>query len=440
MNAEVAEQVILDDILACGGCCDIGGLKKNRLTGLEKINYLKKNLPLLDYVLNQTVYYIFSNGLTTGDTESSNRLNEWLNNKNVNGDPNLLTLKAGIKSALVDGCSGLRVYNNNLYKVERGYYATLTQRIDGIEQVVGYLIRSDGKLLRDKIELKKDYETLEEIMERFERNKLILLDKSNFICLRNDTSSLFGDSPLLRDEQRLSLLLSEYEHLNYDIEFDGPGRIVLHVSDGITTTDDASSSQLINQSGGAQTRRNDKALREAARVSKQIKESSSDAVITLSNAFDKTITHLPRVTKSTDDFFREWIRNEGTIIAQDIGVSPALLELGDISGNVSMEKIIDNAVTNTIIPMRESYAAQFGDAVARIAKVPKVYFDDYKLAQVENVNDVRQKVANMIRDISVAQKNAPSTDKDQLSAMLVDYLENSLTDEAGRIAELNDKR
>ena len=175
-------------------------------------------------------------------------------------------------------------------------------------------------------------------------------------------------------------------------------------------------------------------------MSKQIKESSSDAVITLSNAFDKDITHLPRVTKSTDDFFREWIRNEGTIIAQDIGISPALLELGDISGNVSMEKIIDNAVTNTIIPMRENYASQFGDVVAQIAKVPKVYFDDYKLAQVENVNDVRQKVANMIRDISVAQKNAPSSDKDQLSAMLVDYLENSLTDEAGRIAELNDKR
>lgn len=440
MNAEIAEQAIIDDIIACGGCCDLGGLKNKRRTGLERIEYLKKNLPLLDYVLNQTVYYIFSNGLTTGDTESSNRLNDWLDKKNINGIPNLLTLKAGIKGALVDGCCGLRVYENDLYVVERGYYATLTQRIDGIEQVIGYLIRSDGKLFRDKVELKKDYQSISEIQERFQENKLILLDNSNFISLRNDPSSLFGDSPLLRDELRLSLLVSEYEHLNYDIDFDGPGRIVLHVSDGITTTDDASSSQLINQSGGAQTRRNDKALAEAQRISKEIKNSSSDAVITLSNAFDKDITHLPRVTKSTDDFFREWIRNEGTIIAQDIGISPALLELGDISGNVSMEKIIDNAVTNTIIPMRENYASQFGDVVASLAKVPDVYFDDYKLAQVENVNEVRQKVANMIRDISVAQKNAPSADKEQLSAMLVDYLENSLTDEAGRIAELNDKR
>lgn len=440
MNAEVAEQVILEDILQCGGCTDIGGLKKKRMTGLEKINYLKRNLPLLDYVLDEAVYYIFSNGLTTGDTESSNRLNDWLDKKNINGVPNRLILKAAVRNALADGCCGLRAYEGDVYIIHRGYYATLTQRIDGIEQVVGFLTRQDGKYFRDKIELKRDYQTIEEINERFNRDKLIFLDKTEFVSIRNDTSELFGDSPLLRDEQRLGLLLSEYEHLNYDLDFDGPGRFILHVKDGIVTDDDASSTQLVNQSGGAQDRRTSKALAEANRIALQIKQSSSDAVIALSNAFDKDITHLPRVTKSTDDFFREWIRNEGTIIAQDIGISPSLLELGDISGNVSMEKIIDNAVTNTIIPMRENYAPQFSDMVSRLANVPNVKFDDYKLAQVENVNDVRQKVANMIRDVSVAQKNAPSGDKEELSAMLTDYLMNSLTDEAGRIAELNDKR
>lgn len=439
MNVEQAEQAILDDILACGGCTDIG-IKKKQRTGLDKIEYLKRHLPLLDYVLDETVYYIFSSGITTGDTETSNKLNAWLEKKNVNGIPNGLVLKAGVRNSLVDGCCGLRAYNNDIYTVNRGFYATLTQIIDGIERVVGFLVRQDGKPMREKIELKKDYQTLEDIYERFQKDKLIFLDKTQFTSLRNNTAYLFGDSPLLRDQLRLDLLVSEYEHLNYDIDFDGPGRIVLHVKDGITTGEDASSTQLINQSGGAQSRRNDKALAEARRIGKEIKDSSSDAVITLSNAFDKDITHLPRVTKSTDDFFREWIRNEGTIIAQDIGISPALLELGDISGNVSMEKIIDNAVTNTVIPIRDNYAPQFSDMISGIVGVPKVYFDDYKLAQVENVNNVRQKVANMIRDISVAQKNAPSSDKEELSEMLTDYLMNSLTDEAGRIEELNDKR
>lgn len=440
MNAEQAEQAILDDVLNCNQCTDIGNLKKNKKTGLDKIEYMKKNLPALDYVKNQTVFYIFSNGITTGETESKHRLDEWLYKKNLNGVPNYLVLQSAIGNACVDGCCGIRVYEDSLYEVKRGYYANLTQRIDGIERVIGFLIRSDGKRFKEQIELKKDYKSLAEIRERFGKNKLIFLDSTNFVSLRNDTSSLFGDCPLLRDELRLNLLISEYEHLNYDIDFDGPGRIVLHVDDGITTDDDASSSQLVNQSGGAQERRNNKALLEARRVSNQIKNSSSDAVIALSNAFDKEITHLPRVTKSTDDFFREWLRNEGTIIAQDIGISPALVELGDISGNVSMEKIIDNAVTNTIIPMRENYASQFSEIVANIVGVEKVYFDKYKLSQVENINNVRKTVASIIRDLSVAQKNAPSAELEGLSSKFAEYLGNSLTDSEGNIAELNDKR
>ena len=439
MNVEQAEQAILYDILQCGGCTDIGMKKKNR-HGLDKIEYLKKNLPILDYVLDEAVYYIFSSGITTGDTDSSNKLKEWLGKKNVNGVPNELVLKAAVRNSLVDGCCGLRVYNNDLYSVPRGFYATLTQMVDGIEQTVGFLVRQDGKPMREQIKLKKDYQTIEDIYARFQKDKLIFLDKTNFASLRNNTAYLFGDSPLLRDQLRIDLLVSEYEHLNYDLDFDGPGRFILHVKDGVTAGEDASSTQLINQSGGAQARRNDKALSEATRIAKQIKESSSDAVIALSNAFDKEITHLPRVTKSTDDFFREWIRNEGVILAQDIGISPALLELGDISGNVSMEKIIDNAVTNTIIPIRDNYAPQFSDLIAGVAGVPRVYFDDYKLAQVENVNNVRQKVANMIRDLSVAQKNAPSRENEVSMHMLNEYLQNSMTDEAGRIAELNDKR
>lgn len=439
MNVEQAEQIILDDVLQCGGCTDIGRTRKKR-KGLDKINYLKRHLPLLDYVLDQTVYYIFSSGITTGDTETTNKLKVWLENKNENGVPNELVLKAAVRNSLVDGCCGLRVYNGNLYSVQRGFYATLTQMIDGIEQVVGYLIRTNGKPIKEQFKLDDEYETLEDVYEKFQREKLIFLDKSNFASLRNNTAYLFGDSPLLRDQLRLDLLVSEYEHLNYDLDFDGPGRFILHVKDGVTTDDDASSTQLINQSGGAQQRRNDKALSEAERIAKQIKNSSSDAVIALSNAFDKDITHLPRVTKSTDDFFREWIRNEGTILAQDIGISPALLELGDISGNVSMEKIIDNAVTNTIIPIRDNYSPQFSDLVSAAVGVPKVYFDDYKLTQVENVNNVRQKVANMIRDLSVAQKNAPSSDNEVSLHLLNEYLQNSMTDEAGRIAELNDKR
>lgn len=440
MNEEQIKELILDDVLSCHVQCSDIGYKKRRRNGIGKIEYLKRNLPGLEYVKNQAVYFIFSNGLTTGEVETNKTLQNWLYSKNKNEVTNYSVLESAVGNALIDGCCGVRIYENALYVVERGYYAPLTQRVDGIEFVLAYVIKDDGKKIKEKFSLDDDYQSFEDFTRRLTEEGYILLDSESFFTLRNDPSKIFGDSPLLKDELRLNLLIEEYEHLNHDIEFDGPGRIVLHVNDGINGGEDISSSQLINQSGGAQERRNSKALMEAERIAKQIKNSSSDAVITLSNAFSEKITHLPRVTKSTDDFFREWLRNEGTIIAQDIGISPALVELGDVSGNVSMEKIIDNAVTNTIIPMRENYAAQFSDILSKIVGVGKVYFDKYKLTQIEDVNNVRQKVANMIRDISVAEKNAPAEDKSKLSSLLVDYISNSLVDADGNIAELNDKR
>ena len=440
MNEETIKQAILDDMMACNPCADAGTFKMKHLDGLDKIQYYEKHLPGVVYVRDQAVNFIFSNGLTTGEDDSKAVLQNWLFRKNLNGVTNYAVLKGAVGNALWEGECGIREYDGNLYMVKRGHYAILTQIVEGIETVVGYLIRQDGKVIRETIQLKKDYESIREIYERFAENKLILLDSSNFVNLRNSTAYLHGDSPALRDEERLSLLLAEYQHLNHDLNFDGPGRILLHVDDKIVTDEEASSSQLVNQSGGALRNRNDKALREVKRIAGEIKASGSDAVIAVSNAFDKDVTHLPRVTKSTDDFFREWIRNEGVILAQDIGISPSLIELGDISGNVSMEKIIDNAIENTVIPIRENFSSQFSEMISRIAGVPKVYFDKYKLSQVEDINNVRQKVTTMIRDLANAQKNAPSTDKEQVSKMLTEYLANSLEDSAGNITDLKDRR
>ena len=438
---EKAEQAILNDILRCNPCADITAPMYRPVSDTDKIRYYEKHLPLVSYVRDQAVNFIFSNGLTTGDEESNQRLQDWLYSKNLNGITNYDVFKDAVGNALWEGECGIREYEGNLYMVKRGYYAILTRVADGIEFIVGYLIRQDGKELdKDTIKLKKDYETISEIFERFSENKLILLDETQFVNLRNSTAHLHGDPPALRDQERLTLLLSEYQHLNYDLDFDGPGRIVLHVDSGITSSELAPTSEIVNQSQGAVLSRNEKALLEAKRLANDIKTSSSDAVVVVSGAFSEKITHLPRVTRSTDDFFREWIRNEGVILAQDIGISPSLIELGDISGNVSMEKIVDNAIENTVIPLRENYSSQASDLISRIANVPKAYFDKYKLSQIADINNDRHTVTSMIRDLANAQKNAPSPDKEELSSMLVEYLAESLKDSQGNIADLKDKR
>ena len=56
-------------------------------------------------------------------------------------------------------------------------------------------------------------------------------------------------------------------------------------------------------------------------------------------------------------------------------MSPSLLELGNVSGNVSMTSIIDLAMTNSIVPLRERYAQQFSLFIANHLGVEKVYFN-----------------------------------------------------------------
>ena len=236
----------------------------------------------------------------------------------------------------------------------------------------------------------------EDIVRYLREQKVILLDPSDFLNMRNDTSLDYGYSPLLHDTLRLDLMSYTYERLNYDVRYDGPGRIVIRPKSSFMSDDenDISTSMLMNQTVAGGKKRMDGVKDEAKRIGRDIKNSSSDSVILMSNAFDREITHLPRVTKATEFF--DWLKNDTFIIAQDFGMSPSLLELGGISGNVSMTSIIDNAIWNSIIPLREKYATQASPFLSNKLGLSKVYFDMYELHQQENQNTMRTQIVNIM--------------------------------------------
>ena len=279
-----------------------------------------------------------------------------------------------------------------------------------------------------------DFSYYRDIEDWFDENGLILLDPSEFVNLRNDLSEMHGKSPFLEDKQRTRLLLSVYKRLNYDIQYDGPGRIIVRPKGAYDTGEELSTAALINNSGAAQTQRNEEAKKEVARVAKEIKSSSSDAVIALSNGFDDKITHLPRVTKATEFF--EWLQQEGMIVSQILGMSPVLMEVGSWSGNVSMQYIIDNAMLNTIVPMREKYAIQFSAMIAKLIGVKKVYFNKYDMKQAEDENARREKIATVIKDLSTAYRQ---TNDDNLKTLIDEFAEvlrTSVYDENNKLRPL----
>lgn len=396
MDKEKYFEDVLREWLQCNNVCDLAVPGKKKKRGLDKVDEYMRRLPGADYVLTQTLNYIFSNGITTGSINEDEILDEFLYRVNKKGTSNLHEIRNAIGMAITHGSSGLRWLDGDVYQYKWGTYRALTIIRNGIEEVIGYLIDKNGGKVPNLLFKAENYYEYEDFLREIEESDLILLPVSEFCNIRNDTSLIYGHSPLLADEERLDLMMAVYERLNYDIRYDGPGRIVIRPKDGFVSSDgiDLSTTALMEESLKGEQSRVTQIKQEATRVAEQMKKSSSDSVIVLSNAFDEKITHLPRVTKATEFF--NWLKNDTLILAQDFGMSPSLLELGSISGNVSMSSIINVAMTNSIVPLRERFAVQFSPFLAKHLDVTKVFFNIYEMDQQEDENTMRTKIVNIM--------------------------------------------
>lgn len=406
---------ILNSILSCSADCagDFTPGYDKFLYEEDLINWLYHNLPTMPYIVDQIVNFIFSNGMTTGDEKQDEKLDEFLYSRNIKGVTNYTVIQESIKRAVVFGKNGLRWLNekDGIIDVDAKLYGTITddnEEYYGFKDILGYLVSMDETKVWDV-----DTDELSFNRKIFEQkgilvdkdNKRMLIGLSDFLNLRNDTSKDGGDSPLRYEQQRTKLLTALYERMIYDLEYDGPGRILLRLKSGYEGADDnaTSTTEILSQSIDARNGRRDKAKREAALLGKEIKDSKSDSVIVISPMFEENIEHLPRTTDAADYF--DIIENEGVIISQLFGIPPVLLNLGEISGNVSMEKLIDNAMTNTIVPMRERFATQISGFLAEKIGVDKIYFDKYEMSQAVDENDKRVKVVDMIKTLVQANYN-----------------------------------
>ena len=425
---------ILASMLECNACNDIGSLPKRKWgDGLEKVDEYMQVLPGADYVLTQTLNYIFSNGLTTGSIKEDEILNQFLYKKNSRQNTNKDELKSAIGMAITHGASGLRWLDGCVYQYKWGTYRVLTLKKNGVDTVLGYLIHKKGDRVPPvKFDFSK-YEEYEDFIRDLDEKDLILLDTKEFMVIRNDTSLVYGHSPLLADEARLDLLTAVYERLNYDIRYDGPGRIIIRPKDGLAGGDDSNDVSTANVLQGAlagQKKTQEAIKAEAARVAKDIKKSSSDSVIVLSNMFSDKIEHLERVTKATEFF--TWIKNDTLLLAQDFGMSPSLLELGNVSGNVSMSSIIDLAMLNSIVPLRERYAEQFSIFISKHIGVEKIYFNKYEMKQNEDENTMRTKIVNIMSLLNAMRIKGANGEED-----VIQPLAQKLFDDFGQMLSEN---
>lgn len=362
------------------------------------ISYLIKNLPALPYIEEQFMNFMFSNSLTTGDTDTDDKvLNPWLFRRNVLNQTNYDVIRTAILHAKEYGKAGVRVIGDDLIMVPAKRYTTLMMwdtEYKGFKKPIGYAValkKGNISLGSRPVTINRPHfdNTGQLIDQHFD---YIILSGQEFVNLRFDTSTETGVSCFEKDMQRLMLLSRLYERMNYDIEYDGPGRIIFWVKDGLLDVGmDVSTGEIIGNLNNQQKSRKDKAVVALEEISREIKSSKSDNVILAPNIFDHEITQLPKVIKSTDFF--GWLDNESQIISNVFGLDPNLIGVGKVSGNVSMEKIIDNAMINSIVPMREKVITQISDLVSGLLGVEKIYFDKYQMKQN---NDISQEVYRLV--------------------------------------------
>lgn len=400
------EEKILDELLECSGCADFGSFKYDQLKKKYDCehDYFIDNLPAVNYVIGEIINYMFSNGLTTGETEKDIELKKFLYRKNGEQITNYDVLKTAISNSIKMGECGIRLYEENLYLVRKGRYAPIIKKENGIKKIVAWIMsKNDGAV--NEIKFDENVRTMAEVVSSLENNGYILLDNTEFSNIKNSNEELHGKSSFDNDKLRLNLLSKAYERLSYDVEYDGPGRIIIRPKSGYISSDDneLSTSVIVNESTNRQKNAVDKAKKEAERVARDIKNSTSETVIVLSDSFDKDITHLPKTTKATEFF--DWIGNDVEIVCQVLGIDPALVGAGKISGNISMEKIIDNGMLNTIIPLREKYSVQFSDLISRFLDCEKVFFNKYEMRQQETTLDKLERLMNMSYKMLVGTKD-----------------------------------
>lgn len=355
----------------------------------EQIDYFRKNLPTLSYVENQFLNFLFSNGLTTGDDEQDKKILEpFLYSHNIMGITNYEVLRSAVIESREYGRCGIRwlSYEDGIVLVPHDRYTSLQvwdKEYKGFKRTVAYAIAlTDEAVVTGEEPLEIDREEYVNTGQLVTKNKdIIIVSPDEFINLRNNTSKENGESIFERDIQRFRLLSQVYERLNYDIKYDGPGRVIFWLKDDIisNTSNEMSTGEIISQLSNDKDKRAEKAHKELEQIANAIKNSTSDNVILSPSMFEDKIDHLPRVTKATEFF--DWLNQEGVIIAQNFGISPGLIELGNVSGNVSMEKIIDNAMVNDIVPLRESIAVQISHVISSKLGVQKIYFNKYELKQ-----------------------------------------------------------
>lgn len=375
---------------------------------LEAVETLALDLPDVDYILDNIVNYMFTNRLTTeGDYASDDKLYEFLYSLNFNGQRNIDVLKEVAKGYRKYGYYGLLKTGNGIVGVHPRHILacvinypekpvlrqTLTYLISNTSE---YTTKFDRLTGNPRSNTDYDQEEIKKILANPKdyENDVIIVTEDEFSCVRLDTSKVFGMSPLLRDRKRVELILNILNRMNYDISRNGIGTIALQakdtleeqISESVEQGTSFNGGELIDMGRTAKAERSKKIADDMDKFAEQLSNTEFNDAIVYSGNF-QNLEQLERDTKATDflDYLSQYVP---AIMCQMFGVPARLFDLNKTVSNIGTYSIIDNAMKNTIIPMREHFIGQCMHVLSKATGIEgSITFDSYEFTNNYSYNN-----------------------------------------------------
>ena len=376
---------------------------------LEDIERLSLDLPDVDYILDNIVNYMFTNYLTTEDFDKDKVLRDYLYKLNFNGQRNYDVLKQVAKGYRKYGYYGLLNTGEGLVGIHpKDILACVIDypKKPVLRQTLTYLIKNtnvfvtpfDRKTGNNRPVTDYSADDIQKILENPEeyKNEVLVVTDKEFACVRIDTSQVFCMSPLLKDRKRVELILNILNRMNYDISRNGIGTIALQAKDtleeqieeSVEQGTSFSSGELLDMGRTAKGERTKKIIEDMNAFAEKLSETEFNDAIVYSGNF-QNLEQLERDTKATDflDYLSQYIP---AIICQMFGVPARLFDLNKTVSNIGTYSIIDNAMKNTIIPMRDHFLGQVIHILQNATNLSEhIKFDSYEFTNNYNYNNDR---------------------------------------------------
>lgn len=395
---------------------------------LEDVERLALDLPDVDYILDNIVNYMFTNSLTTDNFEKDSELRKYLYSHNFNGQRNYDVLKQVAKGYRKYGYYGLLNTGEGLVGVHpKDILACVIDypKMPVIRQTLTYLIKNnniyqtpyDRKTGNPRVASDYSEDDIKEILKNPKdyENEVMVVTEKQFACVRLDTSQVFCASPLLKDRKRVELILNILNRMNYDISRNGIGTIALQAKDTLEEQIEESVEQGTAFSGGelldmgrtAKEERIKKIIEDMNAFAEKLSETEFNDAIVYSGNF-QNLEQLERDTKATDflDFLSQYVP---AIVCQMFGVPARLFDLNKTVSNIGTYSIIDNAMKNTIIPMRDHFLGQIVLLLQNATGLSEhIKFDSYEFTNSYNYNndiyilDVYERLKNIDENMAEA--------------------------------------